>query len=68
MIAVYPATIGSEDTPSPTGTHKVKGVSRMPVYTYNPKINFQQGNNKRCWNCQAVRMVRMVRLVLFGLI
>ncbi|PZU66450.1 MAG: hypothetical protein DI546_23050, partial [Rhizobium sp.] len=46
LLAVYPATIGSEDSPSPTGTHKVKGVSRMPTYTYNPKINFQQGNNK----------------------
>lgn len=46
LLAVYPATIGSDDTPSPTGTHKVKGVSRMPTYTYNPKINFQQGNNK----------------------
>ncbi|TNM64977.1 L,D-transpeptidase family protein [Aliirhizobium smilacinae] len=47
LLAVYPATIGSEDTPSPTGTHKVKGVSRRPVYTYNPKINFQQGSNKK---------------------
>jgi lipoprotein-anchoring transpeptidase ErfK/SrfK len=47
LLAVYPATIGSDDTPSPTGTHKVKGVSRMPVYTYNPKINFQQGKNKK---------------------
>lgn len=46
LLAVYPATIGSEDAPSPTGTHKVKGVSRMPTYTYNPTINFQQGNNK----------------------
>lgn len=45
-LAVYPATIGSEDTPSPTGTHKVQGVSRMPTYLYNPKINFQQGDNK----------------------
>ncbi|WP_143150019.1 L,D-transpeptidase family protein, partial [Agrobacterium pusense] len=35
LLAVYPATIGSEDSPSPTGTHKVKGVSRMPTYTYN---------------------------------
>jgi hypothetical protein len=33
LLAVYPATIGSEDTPFPIGTHKVKGVSRMPVYT-----------------------------------
>lgn len=46
-LSIYPATIGSEDTPSPAGTHKVKGVSRMPVYTYNPKINFQQGNNNK---------------------
>lgn len=47
LLAVYPATIGSEDSPSPDGTHKVKGVSRMPKYTYNPKINFQQGDNKK---------------------
>jgi lipoprotein-anchoring transpeptidase ErfK/SrfK len=47
VLAVYPATIGSEDSPSPTGTHKVQGVSRMPTYTYNPKINFQQGDNKK---------------------
>lgn len=45
LLAAYPATIGSEDTPSPSGRHKVKGVARMPPYSYNPKINFQQGNN-----------------------
>jgi lipoprotein-anchoring transpeptidase ErfK/SrfK len=47
LLAVYPATIGGKDSPSPTGTHKVQGVSRMPTYTYNPKFNFQQGNNKK---------------------
>ncbi|CDZ29120.1 L,D-transpeptidase [Neorhizobium galegae] len=47
LLAVYPATIGSEGSPSPTGTHKIQGVSRMPTYTYNPKINFQQGGNKK---------------------
>jgi lipoprotein-anchoring transpeptidase ErfK/SrfK len=45
LIAAYPATIGSEDNPSPSGTHIVEGVAPMPTYTYNPKINFQQGNN-----------------------
>ncbi|WEX86564.1 L,D-transpeptidase [Sinorhizobium garamanticum] len=45
LIAVYPATIGSEETPSPSGTHKVKGVARKPVYVYNPRINFKQGDN-----------------------
>ena len=45
LLAVYPATIGSEESPSPSGTHKVKGVARMPPYVYNPKVNFQQGQN-----------------------
>lgn len=46
VLAVYPATIGSEDNPSPSGRHKVNGVARNPPYVYNPKINFQQGKNK----------------------
>lgn len=45
LLVAYPATIGSEDNPSPTGTHIVEGVAPMPTYTYNPKINFQQGDN-----------------------
>ena len=45
LIAAYPATIGSEDNPSPSGVHTVEGVAPMPEYTYNPKINFQQGDN-----------------------
>jgi lipoprotein-anchoring transpeptidase ErfK/SrfK len=47
LIAAYPATIGSEDNPSPSGTHIVEGVAPMPEYTYNPKINFQQGGNTK---------------------
>ncbi len=46
LLAAYPATIGSEDNPSPSGTHLVDVVVQMPNYTYNPKINFQQGDNK----------------------
>ncbi|WP_119943221.1 L,D-transpeptidase [Neorhizobium sp. NCHU2750] len=45
LIAAYPATIGSSDTPSPSGTHTVERVALNPGYTYNPKINFTQGNN-----------------------
>ncbi len=45
LLVAYPATIGSEDNPSPSGTHLVEGVAPMPTYTYNPKINFQQGDN-----------------------
>lgn len=45
LLAAYPATIGSNQTPSPTGTHEVLGTATMPEYTYNPTLNFQQGEN-----------------------
>ncbi|MGB3503708.1 MAG: L,D-transpeptidase [Mesorhizobium sp.] len=45
LVVAYPATIGSSDTPSPTGTHTVERVAINPEYTYNPKINFKQGEN-----------------------
>jgi lipoprotein-anchoring transpeptidase ErfK/SrfK len=45
LIAAYPATIGSQDNPSPSGVHTVDAVAPNPTYTYNPKINFQQGDN-----------------------
>jgi len=47
LIASYPASIGSSDTPSPSGNHAVARVAFDPNYTYNPKINFQQGNNTK---------------------
>jgi lipoprotein-anchoring transpeptidase ErfK/SrfK len=46
MIVAYPATIGSANNPSPSGTHKIKAVVKNPSYTYNPDKNFQQGDNK----------------------
>ena len=42
---VYPATIGSDATPSPEGTHEVRTVAEFPTYSYNPDVNFKQGNN-----------------------
>ncbi len=36
LLASYPATIGSTDRPSPSGTWKVKGVARNPPYEYDP--------------------------------
>ncbi len=45
LVAVYPATIGSQSTPSPTGTHTVERIALDPEYTYNPTVNFKQGDN-----------------------
>jgi len=44
LIAIYPVTIGSASTPSPTGIHTVNGVAIDPTYSYNPE-NFVQGSN-----------------------
>ena len=47
LLVDYPATIGSSATPSPSGTHQVKTVALNPNYTYDPKKNFQQGDNDK---------------------
>lgn len=50
LIAAYPASIGSSDTPSPSGTVTIERIAFDPGYTYNPKINFQQGTNTKVLN------------------
>lgn len=47
LVVAYPATIGSSDTPSPSGTHAVARVAFDPDYTYNPSLNFKQGDNNK---------------------
>ncbi|PRY95525.1 lipoprotein-anchoring transpeptidase ErfK/SrfK [Hasllibacter halocynthiae] len=45
ILTDYPVAVGSEDNPSPSGTHEVKAVAYEPNYTYDPDENFQQGDN-----------------------
>ena len=45
LVVAYPATIGSDELPSPSGSYVVRGVAPHPTYTYDPVKNFQQGNN-----------------------
>jgi lipoprotein-anchoring transpeptidase ErfK/SrfK len=45
LLAAYPATVGSRQTPSPSGTHEVVAIAIEPTYDYNPDKNFQQGEN-----------------------
>lgn len=47
MLVDYPATIGSDATPSPSGNHHVVTVALNPNYTYNPARNFKQGDNDK---------------------
>jgi lipoprotein-anchoring transpeptidase ErfK/SrfK len=41
LIAYHPASIGSQEKPAPSGTHKVERVAQNPTYTYNPKYKFK---------------------------
>jgi lipoprotein-anchoring transpeptidase ErfK/SrfK len=40
LLAAYPASIGSEEKPAPSGTLKVVRVARSPTYTYDPDFKF----------------------------
>lgn len=46
LVAAYPSTIGSAATPSPSGIVTIERIAINPNYTYNPKINFTQGQNR----------------------
>lgn len=52
LISAYPASIGSTDTPSPSGLVNVERIALNPNYTYNPKINFKQGQNDKVLTLQ----------------
>lgn len=41
LIVAYPATIGSQENPSPSGKVEVKAIAPDPVYYYRPDENFQ---------------------------
>jgi lipoprotein-anchoring transpeptidase ErfK/SrfK len=41
LTGFYPATVGSEEKPSPAGTLKVTEIDRNPTYRYNPAYHFQ---------------------------
>ena len=41
LLATYPASIGSEAKPAPSGTLKVVRIARNPTYTYDPDFKFR---------------------------
>ena len=41
LISFYPASVGSEARPSPSGTWHVRSVVENPTYHYSPKLKFK---------------------------
>ena len=46
LVAFYPATVGSEEKPSPSGVLTVRSVSHNPTYRYNPEYHFKGVKSK----------------------
>ena len=47
ILSSYPAAIGSEHDPLPIGDWKVLGVSRDPVFHYNPDLFWDAKDNEK---------------------
>jgi peptidoglycan hydrolase-like protein with peptidoglycan-binding domain len=41
LVAIYPATVGSKDRPSPKGEFKVTKITEDPVYHYDPALDLR---------------------------
>lgn len=41
LIAFFPATVGSEEKPTPSGSFKVISADANPAYQYNPEYKFK---------------------------
>jgi lipoprotein-anchoring transpeptidase ErfK/SrfK len=52
LVAYYPATVGSEEKPAPSGTLKVTGVKKDPTYHYNPIYAFKGVRTKKPFTIQ----------------
>ena len=46
LIAFFPATVGSEEKPSPIGSFKITSIDRNPTYRYNPEYKFKGVKSK----------------------
>jgi lipoprotein-anchoring transpeptidase ErfK/SrfK len=47
LIGFYPATVGSEEKPSPDGTLKVTEIDHNPTYRYNPNYHFKGVHSRK---------------------
>lgn len=49
LVAFYPATVGSTEKPTPSGSLKVTAINKNPIYRYNPKYRFKGVKSKRAF-------------------
>jgi lipoprotein-anchoring transpeptidase ErfK/SrfK len=47
LIGFFPATVGSEEKPTPSGSFKVTSADANPTYRYNPEYKFKGVKSKK---------------------
>lgn len=50
LLSFFPATVGSEEKPTPDGTLKVMSVDQNPNYRYNPDYKFKGVKSKTAFD------------------
>ncbi len=53
LISFYPASVGSEERPAPSGTRTIRSVADNPTYHYSPKLNFKGVKTKKSFSIAA---------------
>jgi len=49
LIAFFPATVGSKEKPTPSGTLKITSIDANPNYRYNPEYRFRDVRSRRAF-------------------
>jgi lipoprotein-anchoring transpeptidase ErfK/SrfK len=49
LIAFFPASVGSEEKPTPSGVLKVTSIDARPNYRYNPDYKFKSVKSKEAF-------------------
>jgi lipoprotein-anchoring transpeptidase ErfK/SrfK len=52
LLAFYPATVGSDEKPTPSGVLKVTSIDARPNYRYNPDYKFKGVKSKESFTIQ----------------
>ena len=50
LIAFFPASVGSDDKPTPSGTLKVTLIESDPAFHYNPRYQFKEVETHHAFN------------------
>ena len=49
LLAFYPASVGSDEKPTPSGVLKVTSIDALPTYRYNPDYKFKGVKSKEAF-------------------